>query len=65
MHVYGLLITTEHLSGYRCRSYQSFDELLCNDAFLGFEDEYINTGLGFGSVKWNTVVRVNDERLCW
>ena len=37
---------------------KSFDELLCNDAFWGFEDEYINTGLGFGAVKWNTVVEL-------
>ena len=37
---------------------KSFDELLCNDAFFGFEDEFIATGLGFGAVKWNTVVEL-------
>lgn len=36
---------------------KSLDELLDNNAFLGFENEaYVNTGLGFGSVPYGSVV---------
>lgn len=39
------------------------DELLENEAFFGFEtDEYVNTGVGFGSVAHGTVVeKMVDE----
>lgn len=37
---------------------KSFNELLKDDAFLGFEtNEYINTGMGFGAVAGNDVIR--------
>ena len=42
---------------------QSFDDLLESQAFFGFEnDAHINTGLGFGAEKGNTVVEamLND-----
>ncbi len=36
---------------------KSFDELLNNEAFCGFEtNEYVATGLGFGAVKGNKVI---------
>ena len=30
---------------------KSIDELLINDGFFGFEEKYVNTGLGFGGIK--------------
>lgn len=37
---------------------RSFDDLIDNDAFFGFEtEEYINTGLGFGASKKSTVIK--------
>lgn len=37
---------------------RSFDELLENKAFFGFEnDEYVNTGVGFGAEAGNTIVQ--------
>ena len=36
---------------------RSFDDLLNNKAFVGFEtDEYVNTGVGFGAEKNNPVI---------
>lgn len=36
---------------------KSFDSLLCNDGFFGFEDEsHINTGLGFGATLKNPIL---------
>lgn len=36
----------------------SFDDLLDNEAFFGFEnDEYVNTGVGFGAEPENEIVR--------
>ncbi len=35
----------------------SFDDMLDNDAFFGFENpEYVNTGVGFGAEKGNLLV---------
>lgn len=37
---------------------RSFDDLIANDAFFGFEtEEYVNTGLGFGAYMGSTVIK--------
>ena len=41
---------------------KSFDDLLDNEAFFGFElSTYINSGLGFGAKKKNNIIKENFE----